>query len=123
MSSNERRKREARASDPWESPEMQEFLQHYKHNVLPKVKESAVTIALWSGEIDPKQAIELGYMVALDKPIVLLVEKGCHVPEKLARIADVYMEYDGDVGPAMLADQLGPLLKGMKGGSDGDDHG
>jgi nucleoside 2-deoxyribosyltransferase len=61
------------------------------------IKESAVTMALITGrDPDPKQAVELGYMILLDKPIIAVVTPGAKVPNKLAICADAIVEANLD---------------------------
>ena len=78
----------------YDDPQVREYLDRAKRDLIPKIKRSAVTIALWGGDADPKNAIELGYMIMLDKPIILLVEPGTKVPYKLAGVADEIIEGD-----------------------------
>jgi hypothetical protein len=52
-------------------------------------------VALVSGgEPDAKQAVEIGFMMLLDKPLIIAVTPGSVVPEKLARAADAIVEVD-----------------------------
>jgi hypothetical protein len=46
--------------------------------------------------LDVKFAVELGFMVMLDKPIIAVVSPGSKVPLKLAKVADEIVE--GDIG-------------------------
>ncbi len=52
------------------------------------VRGSAVTLALWSGKPDAKQAVELGFMIFFDKPIIIIAEPGQVIPRKLLAVAD-----------------------------------
>lgn len=82
-----------KANDPFLSSEWREYAQRAVDELLPRVKESASTVMLFgSGDPDPKQAIELGYILLLDKPLVLLIEPGSVIPERLRRAADETIE-------------------------------
>lgn len=83
--------------DPFNDPEWLAYAEDVKARLVPMVKDSALTMALYSGgDPDPKQAIEFGYMVLLDKPIILTVTPGAKVPDKVARVADEIVEADFD---------------------------
>lgn len=101
-------------SDWWNHPEAQEWLERCKRELLPKMENSALMVPLWTGKIDAKMAVELGYMIGLDKPIILIVAAGTKVPNKLALIADEIIE--GNPGDPSTRDRLGAALErlGMK---------
>src|SRR5512144_298268 len=82
--------------DPFDDPQIREFLERADRELLPMIRESAITTSLWSGHPDPKQAIEFGYMVLLDKPIVIVVIHGAKVPDKVVRVADAIIEWTDD---------------------------
>jgi hypothetical protein len=44
---------------------------------------------------DPKALIELAVIIVLDKPLYLIVQYGCLLPEKLRAIADGVVFHDG----------------------------
>lgn len=83
-------------SDPLDHPEARLFLKRANEKLLPMIKGSALTVGMWSGDPDPKQAIEMGYSVLLDKPIIIVVMNGVHVPEKVVKIADAIIEWTED---------------------------
>lgn len=78
--------------DPFDDPRWEEFANHAREVLDPMVRQSAVAIGLYSGKVDPKLAIELGYMILLDKPIIAVVTPGAKVPNKLALVADEIVE-------------------------------
>ena len=80
------------SNDPWQDPGWLEYAAHARDEVVPMIKGSAITLALMGGEVDPKQACELGYMIMMDKPIIAVVLPGAKVPDKLVRIADEIVE-------------------------------
>lgn len=85
------------SDDPFDDPEWKQYAEHVKKNLIPMIKKSAISVALFSGgDPDPKQAIELGYMILLDKPIIVSVLRGAKVPDNLVRVADEIVEADFD---------------------------
>jgi nucleoside 2-deoxyribosyltransferase len=83
-------------SEPFDrDPKVNEWLKQRNADLRPMISDSAYAISLISGkEPDAKQAVELGFMILLDKPIVLAVVPGVKVPERLARCADEIVEVD-----------------------------
>ena len=81
--------------DPWQSREVKEWSARVERDLIPMVRDSAVTMALVSEtEPDVKQAVELGMMLLLGKPLIVAVETGSKVPDGLARAADRIIEVD-----------------------------
>ena len=84
-------------SDWSEDPAAQSWLRRANAELRPMVKGSAHTMALYSGgEPDAKQAVELGFMILYDKPVILVVVPGVTVPDHLVRCADEIVEVDMD---------------------------
>lgn len=82
-------------SDWDEDPDIKAWLERADRELAPKIRESATTVSIFpsSGETDPKFAIELGYSIMLDKPIILAVQPGQKVPAKIALCADEIIEF------------------------------
>ena len=80
------------SGDPFEDPRWLAYADRVRRELAPKVRESAVAVSVFTGEIDPKLAIETGYMVLMDKPIIVSVTPGAKVPRKLAMVADEIVE-------------------------------
>jgi hypothetical protein len=75
-----------------------EFTQSIFDELLPKMQGSRVVASIVPrNEGDLKFIVELGLAIMLDKPIALIIQPGRPLPEHLARVADVIIEY----GPAM----------------------
>ena len=88
-----------RKNDPWDDPEVQRYLARANKELRPMVESSRITVALWTGDPDAKQAIELGFMVLYNKPIIIIAEPGQDIPPKLAAIADeIIIGTPGDPG-------------------------
>ncbi len=79
----------------WES-----FVRHARRDAFAKIDESAFVMSLCptSGKADVKFAVELGFGIMLNKPIVLLAMKGVRIPPGLRRVAHsvIQMEHDFD---------------------------
>ena len=82
--------------DPWADPQIKRWMRHVRENVLPMVERSNVAISLVPPveKVDIKFAVELGMMIMLDKPIVVVIEPGQQIPMKLAMVADKIVEAD-----------------------------
>lgn len=80
-------------ADVYDSPEFQRYANRVRAELEPMIKDSAVCVSILpSGETDVKFAVELGYMIMLDKPIIVVVQPGSKVPSKLALVADIIVE-------------------------------
>jgi nucleoside 2-deoxyribosyltransferase len=80
--------------DPFDSPEWREYAAHVREVLIPMIEDSAVTMSLVSPNLktDVKFAVELGFMIMLDKPIIAVIPPGTEVPLKLAKVADEIVE-------------------------------
>jgi len=89
------------------SPEWKEYARSAQEELHPKIRDSAVTIQLYSDEPDPKIAMELGYTLLLGKPLLILKRPGQTVPVHLARIAEGVLEYQpGQLGDGEFAKRM-----------------
>ncbi len=81
--------------DPFESPEGREWRKHANEELRPMIQDSTYSMALISGTTpDAKQAVEIGFILLLGKPLILAVSPGAKVPDGLARAADEIVEFD-----------------------------
>ena len=80
--------------DPFEDPAWLDYARQAKENLVPMIRDSAVAVSIVSDKLDPKLAIETGYMILMDKPIILAVTPGSKIPSKLALVADEIVEVD-----------------------------
>lgn len=77
------------------TPDVEEFLDWVDGDLRPKIEKSEVSVVICStSPIDAKLALEVGYSMLLGKPLVLVVEPGAKVSEKLLAAADEIVEYD-----------------------------
>lgn len=91
------------SDDPWDTPEMRNWSQHVREELVPKLRASAAMISLYmSTNPDVKFATELGMSVLLDKPIIILVSPGVPVPDHVVRVADRIIEGDSS-DPTVMA--------------------
>ena len=75
------------SSEFWEKQEVREWLERAGSDMFPKMKSSECSIAIYSGQVDPKFALEIGAAILYDKPIVLLVTKEASLSPSLERAA------------------------------------
>lgn len=101
----------ARKPDPdleWET--------HVRETLIPMITGSAATISLVPrGGTDVKFAVELGYTLMLDKPLILVVAPGVNVPKRLRRAADAIVV--GEVQHPRTQTQIRDVLKQVLGTS------
>ena len=74
-----------------------DYSEHFRRDGLPKIMSSAVTLTLLTPRDDPqdwdiKQATELGAMLLLDKPLILVCTPGSSIPSRLRKAADLVIE-------------------------------
>lgn len=74
------------------SDEVKAFFAAAEQELGPKVRASAVGVSILTGEIDPKIAIEIGYILLLGKPLFLVVMPGTQVPDGLVRASEAIIE-------------------------------
>jgi hypothetical protein len=76
------------ARDPWDDPEMQKYLDHARRELQPMIEGSAFCMSIApSSDPDPKICMETGYMMWLDKPIIVLAEPGQAIPRNIRKVA------------------------------------
>lgn len=83
--------------DPWQHPEMVEYVKHAREELLPKMADSAISITLMPTEdvkTDIKFATELGCAILMDKPIIVVAVPGAEVPEQLRKVAHAVVQGD-----------------------------
>lgn len=80
----------------WMDPDAKAWLAHAADTLPGMIGNSKVAVSIVADEVDPKFAVELGYMIMLNKPIVLVVPNGRTVPDKLALVADKIVEWRDD---------------------------
>lgn len=77
------------------SPDVEEFLDWVDRDLRPRIEKSEVSVIICSkSPVDAKLALEVGYSMLLGKPLMLVVEPGAQVAEKLVAAADEIVEHD-----------------------------
>jgi hypothetical protein len=81
-----------------QDPGFQEYAQHVRDELIPMIKDSAVALSLVppDGIPDVKFAVELGYMIMLDKPVISILRPGAAPSKKLSAITDEFVEGEMD---------------------------
>lgn len=83
--------------NPMQDPKNMEFFRHCEQTLVPLIAESAVGVSVVPvdrTETDVRFAIQIGLLIMMDKPIILVVEPGTSVPSKLVKVADHIVETD-----------------------------
>lgn len=97
MNRKERRARRE-PGDVLNEPSFRRFAEKWMRETAPLIRQSAYSIVVAPGESslrDVKLAIEIGYSIMMDKPLIVMVPKGRrHHAPKLMRIADKVIEAD-----------------------------
>lgn len=101
---------------PWEDPSWLEYAEHARNDMLPKMKGSAITLALVpeGNDVDPKMACELGYMIMLDKPILAIVQPGTKVPNNLVKVATEIVEMGESMDDPAFQQRMAEALRRMQ---------
>jgi hypothetical protein len=91
-----------------------EWADHVRTEVVPMIDGSAICIAISppnAADLDIKFCVELGAMICLDKPVILVVPFGrqANIPKKLRDVADAIIT--GAPGDPGFADRLEAALK------------
>jgi hypothetical protein len=101
--------------DIWTSPEWQAYVTDVRTNLVPKIDGSDFGVSLVPDDpakVDVKFAVELGLLLMLDKPLLLVIKPGMELPPKLAAVADAIVEIDmaDPAGQQALADAIARLI-------------
>ena len=84
------------SDDPFDDPEWLRYARRVREELVPMIEKSAVGLSIYNGKTDPKLAIETGYLILLDKPLIAVVTPGSKIPRKLAMVADEIIELNMD---------------------------
>lgn len=91
--------------DPWDDPTAKRWARHVLDEMVPKMKGSAAVCSIVpDGEGDVKFWVELGAMIMLNKPIVIVAFDDRQIPEKLRLVADEVVICPNGVNPAASKD-------------------
>jgi hypothetical protein len=80
--------------DIWQNdPDVKEWARRVLADLVPKISTSACTISLMpTVETDVKFAVELGFSIMLDKPIIAVIQPGQQIPARMLRVVDEIVE-------------------------------
>lgn len=88
-------------------PEFKAWAARVSEELVPALAGSDFMVSVVpKGEPDVKFAVELGLSVMMDKPLILAVSPGTHVPAKLARVADEIVSVDWQGPPEKAMDAV-----------------
>lgn len=110
-------------SDPFDDPTVVAWAQHVIDDMVPKMKSSAVCISLVpEGDLaekgDVKYWVELGAMICMNKPIMVVVMGDAALPPKLEAVADRIVRLPQGVSLSSsegLAEQIAEFAKEQPG--------
>lgn len=92
--------------NPWGTEEFKAYTTHVRTELVPMIEGSGIGAAIVPvnpKDVDVKFAVELGLMIMMDKPIILIVQPGTKLPEHLVRAADEIVELGPHMGEAIQA--------------------
>lgn len=70
----------------------QDWIGAWTRDVLPHLEGSKIAVVTYAGKREPKMALEIGYSILLNKPIVVIHMPGVSVPPELSRVAHSVIE-------------------------------
>lgn len=93
------------------------FFEDFAKNGVPKIDASRIAVTLIDAHSagstpSPKQAIELGAILLLDKPLIICALPGETVPSRLARAADIIL-WDFDPNDPASQARMRDAIKGL----------
>jgi hypothetical protein len=81
-------------ADLLNTKEAKDFLSYAETEMFPKLEASLMSMVVCDGRHDAAMAVQLGAMLLMDKPLIVVVVKGAKVSAKLRMIADELVEID-----------------------------
>jgi nucleoside 2-deoxyribosyltransferase len=89
-----------------QNPAFRRYAKRVREELIPMIEDSAITMSLVppGNKPDVKFAVELGFMIMLDKPIIAIVDRDSKPPAKLIAVADEIVE--GQVGDPDFEERL-----------------
>lgn len=96
--------------------EFRKFIDHFLKEVLPQIRQSNYIMTLVPTKdemVDIAQALEIGYCILYDKPLIVVAPEGRHTGERLRRIADhvIVADITTEDGRAEVETKLKAVLK------------
>jgi len=124
------KRRKTGKSEPFQwpdgDPSFERWKQHCIKTLIPKIEGSNIFVSLTPAnafKTDVKFAVELGFAIMYNKPIIAVIPPGTQVPDKLVRVADRIVELDlkDKNGQKRLMEVLKEMIRERGGDADGID--
>jgi hypothetical protein len=116
----ESRRRRERRGDPQDRA-WADYTEGFRKTVLPALLSSAYMVQVGESfkpeTLDLRAATEIGLMLLLDKPLLLVVPRGDVVPAALRRAAAVVLD-DFDVADPDSQERMSAAIKQLTGSHD-----
>lgn len=107
--------------DPFEGDDWKQYADRVLNELVPMIKDSSMSISMVpKGDTDVKFAVELGFCIMMDKPIIVVVEPGSKVPGKLVAVADAIVELHPNNMDDLMS-RLEPVINKILGREEGGD--
>jgi hypothetical protein len=100
-------------TDPWDDPRARRWIAHVRHQVFPMIEQSSTFISIVPPEPDVKAAVELGYGLLLDKPLIVIAYPDRLIPHHLRRAADLVISGNDDEGA--IANRIREFIEARRG--------
>lgn len=100
-----------------DDPLYRAWVKRIRTELIPKLEGSRAVVSIVpDGDGDTKFAVELGYSILMDKPIIAVVRPGIRVPNKLVLVADHIIEADITTrdGQAKLAEAVNAIVRSLR---------
>lgn len=103
-------------ADWFDDPAAKAWLRRVQRDLVPTLLASQVVLSIYSGEPDAKLAVETGFAVLLDKPIIGVVTPGAKASAKFIAVCDELIEADMNTpaGRASARARLAAALERME---------
>lgn len=96
--------------EPWMDPEWQAYVTRTRTELVPMIEGSSIGLSIVPRnpeDVDIKFAVELGLMIMLDKPIIMVIAPNQIIPEHLRRVADDIVVHDPEhPDPSVLIEAM-----------------
>lgn len=90
-----------------------DYSQQFRTTIVPQLLSSSIMLAIFDGSAEPpiQAATEIGLMLLLGKPLLVVHPPGVPLPAGLARAADEIVEADPttDLGQVALTAAIGRM--------------
>lgn len=101
---------------PEEQDAFEKWAQAQRETNIKGMAQSAFVFSLYpkDGEFDVDFALQLGAMLMLEKPVLMLIEPGQEIPAKVRAVADEILEVstdDIDLGGATIAAKIKEFME------------